>query len=141
MSKNPHFLITVTYGQQRKRWFRFPYKLVADLIVDAVEGLGTNWIESLQIQEPECWTFKEDVAPVSEGSHRYQNYPFNKGGALLITTNDKQIHVLDKKSIKKGLILMSKYHFPQFMQIEKKEYNSLEADMWLQFALFGKKRY
>lgn len=123
---------------------------IEDLLCGAFEGGSNYWYQIEGYTKPKALTFKGDCLDLlKEGDDpmkkfRYLTYPLNEGGAVLISTDEgelnednKDIHTLDLKAIKKGLQIMAKdypRHFNDFMQEND---DACTSDVFLQCCLFG----
>ena len=141
-----------------------PVERIADLLCCALEGGSNYWYEIDSKAEPKVWTIEErpvsataDEAKEKVNTHFAHYYPFNEGGALLITDARadeptlKQAVRLDLERIKYGLdrwcfesMLPDEQrtahprHLAQF--IEGNE-DAITGDVFLQYCIFGKVIY
>lgn len=71
---------------------KIPKQLVADTLCDALEGASNYWMRVEKLVAPRVWTWDDrqvfktaEDAAAAENKHYQHCYPFNEGGALMVS--------------------------------------------------------
>ncbi len=123
----------------------FSAKDISYLLATALEQGSTYWMEKAGRDKRKKPDNFKNTEPGDE-HFTHISFPMNVGGYItIIETDDGQNkeHILDLAAITMGLDKMAKdktYAF-RFQNIVKDEYDACDADVFLQFAIFGEVLY
>ena len=119
---------------------------ISSLIISALEGGSNYWYMIEKSIKPTKWTYENDNGEryKKTGHHWQVDYPLNLGGGLVISNEkildegEKKIQkTLNRKSIAKGLQIMSEKYPSHFGDILADNSDAETADIFLQCCIFG----
>lgn len=116
---------------------------ISDLLATALEGGSNYW---LNIGGRDTRKKPENFANTKAGDEIYTHisYPMNEGGEItLIEIENNKKRILNLSAIRRGLKRMarSKTFAFRFQNIIKDDYDVVDADVFLQFAVLGEVAY
>lgn len=124
----------------------FEEKDIADLLCSAIEGISRNWAEfPISSKNKKPVNFNN----TKEGDEKYTHisYPMNEGGEIIVVDTEgygkNTEYTLNLVKIRRGLKRMarSKEYAFRFQNIVKGDYDTIDADVFLQFAVLGEVLY
>jgi hypothetical protein len=124
--KGVHCTVTLTTEQ------------LSDVLCSALEGGSNSWYTIEEFVDPTLWQFNSE--PKREKGHWAQDYPFNPGGALLISDMTDSAHGvmrLDTEAIQKGLAILAEKYPWHLASILAENADADTGDALLQCSLFG----
>ena len=120
-------------------------QLLAEVLCCALEGGSNYWYRLDQCVEPTVWEFSSEPSPENKGEHWAHDYPFNPGGALLISSaledSSHKTRCLDAVAIQWGLITMAQKYPSHLSDLFREEFDAETGDVLLQCSLFGELIY
>lgn len=121
---------------------------VAYLLCSALEGGSNYWYMIEEKIAPSRWVREErpcystkELAEKNIDKHYLFWYPFNPGGALVISDrsgegDETARYLLDEAAIQNGLNIMARYHTRHFTDFLTENYDAITADVFLQCCIF-----
>lgn len=112
---------------------------VSSLLCSAFEGGSNYWYMIEEKINPTIWTFESEPKP-EKGNHWVQDYPLNRGGALLISDKEDKDHRtyrLDLNALQQGLKSMAEKDPHHITSILSEDADAETGDVFLQHCLFG----
>jgi hypothetical protein len=121
------------------------YQDLSDLLISALEGGSNYWYRIERYVEPDEFTFLAGQSLEEAKKYRHSTYPFNPGGALVISDfygadgmeDAMTTKKLDLDAIKVGCQLMAEKSVKHWANFIEGNADAETGDIFLQYCIFG----